>query len=372
MSVKPLFTPGPLTTSPTVRRAMQHDFGSRDTAFVEAVRRVRSGLLGVAGVSRESGWEAVLMQGSGTFSIEAVVSCAVPRGGRIAVCVNGAYGKRIVSIAERHGIGVVRIEAGEHEAIDPDAARRALEANSGIDLVAAVHCETTTGLVNPVEAIGRVAREAGAAYFVDAMSAFGALPIDLEAGCVDWLVSSANKCIEGVPGFGFVLCRRAALEGTAGRSRTVCLDLLEQWHGLEKSGQFRFTPPTHAIMAFDRALQELAEEGGPPARLARYERVQRRIVQGMRSIGFEAYLPDELQGPIITGFRAPSGCGFDFESFSHRLNEAGFVIYPGKVSDADCFRIGSIGRLTEADIEGLLAAVDRIAREMGVPRAVEV
>lgn len=362
---KPLFTPGPLTTSRSVKEAMLTDLGSRDAAFIAAVARVRAGLLDVAGVDPES-WACVPMQGSGTFSVEAVVSCAVPRGASIVVCVNGAYGRRIVQIAERHGIGVVRVESAEHEPISPAAVGAALEANPGACMVAAIHCETTTGLMNPVEAIGRVARGAGRAFFVDSMSAFGAVELDLDRAGVDWLVSSSNKCIEGVPGFAFVLCRRSALEATRGQSRTVCLDLYEQWRGLEADGQFRFTPPTHVLLAFDRALAELRAEGGPAARGARYGERQRRIAQRMAALGFEPYLDGSLQGPIITSFRYPDTPGFDFGMFYRRLNEAGFVIYPGKVSDAACFRIGSIGRLRDEDIDGLLSAVGRIASEMGV------
>src|SRR5262249_25635619 len=203
-------------------------------------------------------------------------------------------------------------------------------------------------------------------YFVDSMSAFGAVAFDLDACGVDYVVSSSNKCIEGVPGFSFVICKRAALLATEGWSRTLSLDLLGQWQGLEKTGQFRFTPPTHALLAFRQALDELALEGGVSARAARYRQNYETLVAGMRALGFEEYLKPELQGYIITSFRYPLDPNFRFEDFYSRLNEKGFVIYPGKVSNADCFRIGTIGRLFPSDVHALLHAVRQTLQEIEV------
>ncbi len=363
---KPLFTPGPLTTSRTVKQSMLRDLGSRDAEFIDTVRRVRESLLRVAGVSRDAGWEAVLMQGSGTFGIEAVISSVVPRDGKLLVVINGAYGERIARIASVHGIETVALRCAEDTTPRRADVEAALRKNDGVTDVAIVHCETTTGILNPVESIGEAVREHGVTYHVDSMSAFGALPLDLDAAGVDYLVSSANKCIEGVPGFSFVICRRQALLASEGRARTLSLDLLAQWRGLEANGQFRFTPPTHAILAFERALAELEAEGGVAARGARYAANQRCLVGGMRALGFREYLAPELQGPIITSFRYPEDPRFDFEDFYARLNERGFVIYPGKVSDADCFRIGSIGRLFESDVRALLAAIGATLADMGV------
>jgi len=229
-----------------------------------------------------------------------------------------------------------------------------------------VHCETTTGVVNPIEELGAVAQAAGVEYFVDAMSSFGAIPINLSKCQIDYLVSSANKCVEGVPGFSFVLARRGSLEKTQGYARSLSLDLYDQWAGLEKNGQFRFTPPTHALLAFHQALLELEAEGGVAGRAARYRANYQTLVGAMRQLGFQEYLAPEDQGYIITSFRYPTDPNFSFEEFYDRLNARDYVIYPGKVSDADCFRIGNIGRIFESDVASLLAAVAEVLREMDI------
>ena len=363
---KPLFTPGPLTTSLSVKQAMLRDLGSRDVEFIGAVRELREELLRVAGVSQQAGYEAILMQGSGTFSVEAVIASAMPPEGKLLAVVNGSYGDRIVKIAQVYGIETVVQKYRENELPSVEAVDKALAEDPEIKMVVAVHCETTSGIINPIEAIGQVVSQHRRCYFVDSMSAFGAVPFDFEAAKIDFLVSSANKCIEGVPGFGFCLCRREALTETRGWSRTLSLDLLAQWEGLEKNGQFRFTPPTHTILAFRQALRELDQEGGVSGRSARYEENYRTLLAGMRSLGFIEYVDPALQGYIITSFRYPEDPNFQFEKFYDLLNEAGFVIYPGKVSDADCFRIGNIGRIDKSDVEALLEAIKGTLAKMEV------
>ena len=363
---KPLFTPGPLTTSLSVKQAMLRDLGSRDVEFIGAVRELREELLRVAGVSQQAGYEAILMQGSGTFSVEAVIASAMPPEGKLLAVVNGSYGDRIVKIAQVYGIETVVQKYRENELPSVEAVDKALAEDPEIKMVVAVHCETTSGIINPIEAIGQVVSQHRRCYFVDSMSAFGAVPFDFEAAKIDFLVSSANKCIEGVPGFGFCLCRREALTETRGWSRTLSLDLLAQWEGLEKNGQFRFTPPTHTILAFHQALRELDQEGGVSGRSARYEENYRTLLAGMRSLGFIEYVDPALQGYIITSFRYPEDPNFQFEKFYDLLNEAGFVIYPGKVSDADCFRIGNIGRIDKSDVEALLGAIKGTLAKMEV------
>ena len=363
---KPLFTPGPLTTSLSVKQAMLRDLGSRDVEFIGAVRELREELLRVAGVSQQAGYEAILMQGSGTFSVEAVIASAMPPEGKLLAVVNGSYGDRIVKIAQVYRIETVVQKYRENELPSVEAVDKALAEDPEIKMVVAVHCETTSGIINPIEAIGQVVSQHRRCYFVDSMSAFGAVPLDFEAAKIDFLVSSANKCIEGVPGFGFCLCRREALTETRGWSRTLSLDLLAQWEGLEKNGQFRFTPPTHTILAFRQALRELDQEGGVSGRSARYEENYRTLLAGMRSLGFIEYVDPALQGYIITSFRYPEDPNFQFEKFYDLLNEAGFVIYPGKVSDADCFRIGNIGRIDKSDVEALLEAIKGTLAKMEV------
>ncbi len=361
---KALFTPGPLTTSRTVKQAMLRDMGSRDFAFIEMVRAIRRRLLEVGSVAGGD-YEAVLMQGSGTFGIESVISSTIVPGGKLLVAINGAYGRRIAKIASVLKIDCVTLEFPENSHLDLDEIRSTLQKDSAITMLAAVHCETTTGIVNPIAAIGEIVRAAGVTYFVDAMSSFGAIPTDLAACKIDYLVSSANKCIEGVPGFSFVLARREPFMATEGYARSLSFDLYAQWKGLEANGQFRFTPPTHTLLAFHQALLELEEEGGAAGRGARYKANYDTLVQGMRAMGFREYLRPEEQGYIITSFRYPSDSKFDFETFYTKLNERGYVIYPGKVSDADCFRIGNIGRLFSVDVSNLLSAIRDVVAEMG-------
>jgi 2-aminoethylphosphonate-pyruvate transaminase len=347
---------------------MLRDLGSRDGEFIEIVTDIRQRLLALGKVS-DSDYEAIILPGSGTYSIEAVVSSAIPPDGRLLVVVNGAYGRRIAQIASVLKIDTRLLACPEDTVPSLEEIAGLLAEDQAISHLAVVHCETTTGIINPVGEIGQVVRRFGRRYFVDAMSSFGAVPLDL-AGCgIDYLVSSANKCIEGVPGFGFVLARRQALLETEGRARSLSLDLLAQWRGLEDNGQFRFTPPTHVLLAFHRALRELEVEGGVQARARRYRANHETLVRGMRELGFQAYLRPEDQGYIITSFHYPDHPNFAFGEFYRRLNEKGYVIYPGKVSDAACFRIGSIGRISVNDVRGLLAAIGEVLAEMQIKLA---
>jgi 2-aminoethylphosphonate-pyruvate transaminase len=363
---KLLFTPGPLTTSLTVKQAMLHDAGSRDPAFIQLVRDMREQLLQLGCVSRAVGYETILMQGSGTFGVESVISSVLPRDGKLLAIVNGAYGERIVAMAARHGIPTTVLRQDEDQVPSVDDIATALKGDRQITHVAAAHCETTTGILNPIEAIGEVVQRYDREFIVDAMSSFGAIPLNLTAAGVDYLISSANKCIEGVPGFAFVLARREALLATEGRARTLSLDLMAQWKGLEKDGQFRFTPPTHALLAFAQALKELAEEGGVAGRGARYRANHVALLAGMRALGFRPYLSPDVQSFIITTFHYPADPKFVFEQFYQRLFAKGFVIYPGKLTRLDCFRIGNIGRLYPKDIQSLLTAIEAVLQEMGL------
>ncbi|MFQ5854143.1 MAG: 2-aminoethylphosphonate--pyruvate transaminase [Anaerolineae bacterium] len=362
---KILFTPGPLTTSRTVKQAMLRDVGSRDFEFIELVREIRRRLLRLGGVA-DRGYEAVIMQGSGTFGLESVISSTIPPDGKLLVIVNGAYGRRIAQIASVLKIDIATLTYAEDSKPNLQEITATLSADEGITDVAVVHCETTTGIINPVQEIGAIVKKLGQRYFVDAMSSFGAVPLNLAECGIDYLVSSANKCIEGAPGFSFVLAKRNSLLATAGYARSLSLDLLAQWKGLEANGQFRFTPPTHVLLAFHQALVELEEEGGVEARAARYRANYETLVTGMRAMGFQEYLKPEDQGYIITSFRYPCHPNFNFDGFYERLNEKGYVIYPGKVSEADCFRIGSIGRIFESDVRDLLAAIRETLAEMEV------
>lgn len=361
-----LFTPGPLTTSSSVKEAMLHDAGSWHFEFNAKVKWVRDRLLQIAGLSQEQGWEAILMQGSGTFGVEAVFSTCVSPTGKVCVLSNGAYGERMIRMLERAGIQHSFLRTTEDKPNEPLALDRALTADSAITHVAAVHCETTSGILNPIAELGQIARRHKKTYIVDAMSSFAGIPIDFETCKIDYLISSANKCIEGVPGFSFVICRRNKLVECEGWARTLSLDLLDQWKGLEKNGQFRYTPPTHSILAFEQALKELEQEGGVTARAARYRRNHEALLAGMKQLGFRSYLPPEIQSDIITSFYFPNDPKFTFDRFYRCLCNKGFIIYPGKISQADLFRIGSIGRIFESDMRALLAAVRETIDELGL------
>jgi 2-aminoethylphosphonate-pyruvate transaminase len=362
---KVLFTPGPLTTSRTVKQAMLRDLGSRDFEFIQLVRNIRQRLLEVGEVNNQD-YEAIIMQGSGTFGIEAVLSSVTPPDGKWLVVINGAYGWRIEQIAKVLKIETVSLNYPEDQQPNLQEIEATLAADGSITHLAVVHCETTTGILNPVKVIGEVVNQSGQYYFVDAMSSFGAVPLNLAECQIDYLVSSANKCIEGVPGFSFVLARRDALMETEGYARSMSLSLFDQWRGLETNGQFRFTPPTHAFLAFDQALRELSDEGGVAGRARRYKRNHEILIAGMRQMGFEEYLRPKDQSDMITSFRYPNHPNFDFDRFYEALNEKDFVIYPGKVSDVDCFRIGTIGRIFESDIDNLLNAIRQTLAEMKV------
>jgi 2-aminoethylphosphonate-pyruvate transaminase len=327
---KLLFTPGPLTTSLSVKTAMLHDAGSWHFEFNALVASIRGRLLAIAGVSRDDGWESVLLQGSGTYGVEAVFQTCVPRVGKVAVLANGAYGNRMAQI---------------------------LAKDKAITHVAMVHCETTTGILNPVEAAGRVAHSHQKLFIVDAMSSFGGVPIDIKKCGIDFLISSPNKCLEGVPGFCFVLCQHAVLMGCAGQARSLSLDLVAQLKAFDANGQFRYTPPTHAILAFDQALKEFDAEGGVAARAARYRANHQVLCAGLAELGLRPYLDPVVQSYIITAFPFPADPRFSFDSFYRSLSERGFIIYPGKLTQLNTFRIGTIGRLFPSDIQQLVHAM---------------
>jgi 2-aminoethylphosphonate-pyruvate transaminase len=365
---KLLFTPGPLTTSETVKRRMLRDLGSRDTEFLSVVSQIRRRLLELGHVA-DGSYEAVLMQGSGTFAVESVLSSVIPHKGKLLVAINGAYGHRMAMIAKVLGILCETIVFDEATPVRTEHVRVALAEDPAITHVGVIHCETSTGILNPVAELGRTVRDLGRVFIVDAMSSFGGVPMDLAADKIDFLISSANKCLQGVPGFAFVLARRDLLQAAESCARSVSLDLLAQWKGFESNGQFRFTPPTHALLGFLQALKELEEEGGVEGRAARYSANRQALMDGMRALGFDFYLAPEHQSHIITSFRFPAHRRFDFSTFYDRLSELGFVIYPGKVSNAECFRIGTIGHIFSQDINALVAAIRQVLGEMQVDSA---
>ena len=368
---KLLFTPGPLTTSATVKEAMLEDMGSRDYAFVNAVKEIRSELLRLAHVSQAEGYECVIIQGSGTFGVESVISSVIGKNDTLLVIANGAYGERIVKMANIHQLNHYVLRFDEDQIVNRETTEEFLMSHPDITHVACIHSETTTGLFNPITEIGAICKKNNKVFIVDAMSSFGGVSMNMKKMNIDFLVSSSNKCIEGVPGFSFALCKKAELEKAKGQARSLSLDLYEQWKGLETNGQFRFTPPTLSIMAFRQAITELEKEGGIEARERRYQANKKILDDGMAELGFRQYLDSDIQGHIITSFLYPSDPNFNFELFYQKLNDRGFIIYPGKLSKADAFRIGNIGQIFPEDVKNLVAAIREVLEEENISIGVE-
>ncbi len=359
-----LLTPGPLTTSKTVKAAMLHDWGSRDATFVRVNQEMRASIAAAAGGTGTH--TTVPMQGSGTFAVEAMIGSFVPRNGKLLILVNGAYGKRAAKICDYAGRAHAELETPEDTPPDLAKLEATLKADAAITHVLVVHCETTSGILNPVAEVAQIVKRAGKRLLVDSMSAFGALAIDAREVQFDALASSSNKCLEGVPGFGFIVCNIEALEKAKGNAHALVLDLHDQWKALETTGQYRFTPPIHAIVALHQAITEFEAEGGVAGRGGRYRENAKVLIDGMRAQGFETLLPDRLQAPIIITFHMPRDPKFVFQTFYDRLKDLGYVIYPGKLTVADSFRIGCIGRLSPDHMRGAVEAVRTVVAELGV------
>ncbi len=358
-----LLTPGPLTTSRSVKQVMLHDYCTWDDEYNEIVDGIRRRLCELAGGDSE--WTSVLMQGSGTFAVEAALGSCIPADGKLLVLDNGAYGRRIAQIAARLRIPHAVLAFSEVEPVDPIRVEKALCDDPRITHVALVHCETTTGLLNPAAAVGRLCRLHDKIFILDAMSSFGGIPMNVEEIGARYLISSANKCIEGVPGFAFVVAHRPTFQKTEGWARSLSLDLYDQWREMEENrGKWRYTSPTHVVRAFAQALKELDEEGGIPARAARYRENQRLLASGMTELGFRMPIAPRHQSPIITTFCYPNDPKFHFPEFYQALKSQGFVIYPGKISRADTFRIGTIGQVFPDDVRRLIAAVNEVTRQL--------
>lgn len=364
-----LLTPGPLTTSASVKRAMLHDYGSRDQYFIDLNARVLERLVAIVG--GEATHVAVPLQGSGTFVVEAMLGCFVPADGRLLLCINGAYGKRMAKICDYYRRRYVVLEEPEDQPITPDGVAAQLDADEEITHVAIVHTETTSGILNPLADIARVVETKGRRLLIDAMSGFGSIDIDARKIPFDAVCASSNKCLEGAPGMGFCIAREAALADTQGNSPSLSLDLYDQWRAMRKNRQWRFTPPTHILLAFDQALNEFDEEGGVEGRGRRYWDNCAVLVAGMRALGFQTLLPDELQAPNIVTFHMPSDTAFVFDAFYEAMRKQGYVIYPGKLTVAESFRMGCIGRLTQDDMRGAVEAVRLSLIQLGVPTPVQ-
>ncbi|NNE79311.1 MAG: 2-aminoethylphosphonate--pyruvate transaminase [Silicimonas sp.] len=363
-----LLTPGPLTTSYEVKQAMLKDWGSWDDDFRAMTRDMRDRLLAMIGDGAET-YDCVPIQGSGTYAVEAMLGTFVPKGGKVLVLANGAYGLRAAKTVEYLGRGLRLLDKGDYLPPRGDEVAAILAEDTGITHVLAIHCETSSGILNPIEEIAEATKAAGRTLLIDSMSAFGALPLDpLALNCAAF-VSSANKCIEGVPGFGFVIVRKDVLAASKGNCHSLALDVYDQWATMEKTGQWRFTPPTHTVAAFIEALKMHEAEGGVDARGARYAKNRDVVVEGMRGLGFQTLLDDRWLSPIITTFFCPADPSFTFQGFYDAMKARGFIIYPGKLTVVDSFRIGCIGRMDHHVMTRVVVAAKEALADMGVASA---
>ena len=366
-----LLTPGPLTTSLTTKMAMLRDWGSWDAAFNAVTAGLRRKLLEV--VHAGAAHVVVPMQGSGTFAVEAAINTLVPRDGHLLVLINGAYGQRMAKLTQMMGRRVSTFVTAEDVPTTPADVDRLLAADPSITHVGLIHCETSTGILNPLKGIADVVAKHGRRLVVDAMSSFGALPIDAREVAFDAVIAASGKCIEGPPGMGFVIARRAALEAAGGNSSSLALDLHDQWAYMEKTTQWRYTPPTHVVVAFDAALDQFAAEGGQPARLARYTRNCEALTKGMAAMGFRPFLDPAIQAPIIVTFHAPVDAKYEFKAFYAAVRERGFILYPGKLTQVETFRVGCIGAIGPEEMTQAVHAISDALAGLGIreiaPRA---
>ena len=333
-----------------------------DDDYKQITQKIRTGLLEFAHVSPDE-YTVVLMQGSGTFGVESVLTSVVGTEDKLLICANGAYGERMADIAEHAGINYCMYNVHYNQVPDAQKIGELLDADPAITHVSMVHSETTSGILNDIEAVGKVVKEKGRVFIVDAMSSFGGVDIPVKDWGIDFIVSSANKCIQGVPGFSFIIARRDLLEESAGKARSLSLDLYDQWKTMEVDGKWRFTSPTHVVLAFARAMRELEEEGGIEARCRRYMDNNRLLIEKMGEMGIHPYIDDTHQGPIITTFFYPQEKHFTFAQMYEYIKERGYAIYPGKVTEAETFRIGNIGEIYREDIEKVCALMKEFLEE---------
>ncbi len=360
-----LLTPGPLTTSLATKTAMLRDWGSWDSSFNAVTARVRQRLTAI--VNGAPTHVCVPLQGSGTFSVEAAVNTLVPRqNGHVLVLINGAYGKRLAKLTQMMGRKLSIFETADDVPTTAADVARALDADASITHVALVHCETSTGILNPLVEIADVVAKRGKRLIVDAMSSFGAIAIDAQTTPFDALIAASGKCIEGPPGMGFVFVRRSTLEQCAGNSTSLALDLHDQYTYMEQTTQWRYTPPTHVVVALDAALDQYLAAGGQPARLARYTANYEALVAGMAAMGFSIFLDSRIQAPIIVTFHAPVDPKYSFKPFYDKVRSKGFILYPGKLTKIETFRVGCIGAIGPDEMRHAVGAVRDALTELGI------
>ncbi|MBI3373282.1 MAG: 2-aminoethylphosphonate--pyruvate transaminase [Betaproteobacteria bacterium] len=361
-----LLTPGPLTTSRRTKEAMLRDWGSWDADFNRITTRIRDRLVKV--MHGEGTHECVPLQGSGTFAVEAAIGTVVPKDGHVLVPVNGAYCQRIAKICKVIGRRFSTLDYAESAQVRAEDIDLKLRQDPSVTHVALVHCETGTGILNPLAEIAQVAARHGNGLIVDAMSTFGAIEIDARAAPMDAVIGASGKCLEGVPGMGFVLIRRAVLEKCEGNAHSLAMDLYDQWVYMANTTQWRFTPPTHVVAALDEAIRQFEEEGGQPARGARYAKNCEQLISGMQALGFTPFLSRAVQAPIIVTFLAPADPTYQFKRFYQEVKNRGYILYPGKLTQVETFRVGCMGHFGPDGMNGAVAAIADTIKAMGIKR----
>ena len=364
---KILLTPGPLTTTLRTKLAMLKDWGSWDADFNAVTASVRSSLLDI--IHGHDSHVVVPLQGSGTFSVEAAVATLVPRDGHVLVLDNGAYCKRAARLTTMMGRSCTVLGFDEAAQVDPAVLAQKLKRDASISHVILIHCETGAGVLNPLQSIADVCAAHDKGLIVDAMSSFGALEIDARKTRFDALIAASGKCLEGVPGMGFVFIRKTVLDACAGRSQSLAMDLYDQYVYMEKTTQWRFTPPTHVVVALHEAIAQFEAEGGQPARLARYSGNYRTLVSGMAKLGFQPFLDPAIQAPIIVTFHAPVDPRYNFKTFYAAARSRGFILYPGKLTQIETFRVGCIGAIGPDEMEQAVHAMALALQDMGIASA---
>jgi 2-aminoethylphosphonate-pyruvate transaminase len=359
-----LLTPGPLTTSRATKQAMLRDWGSWDASFNEVTASICKDLVDI--VQGGSDYVCVPLQGSGTFSVEAAIGNVVPKNGKVLVPNNGAYCARILKICKYLGRAAVELPVEEDSPATAAMIEAALAKDPTITHVAQVHCETGAGLLNDLQGIAQVCARRKVGLIIDAMSSFAALPIDVQSVPFDALVAASGKCLEGVPGMGFVIMKKSVVEGCAGNAHSLALDLHDQYVYMQKTAQWRYTPPTHVIAALRTAIDQFKDEGGQAARLARYTANYRTLVDGMHKLGFRTYLQAEVQAPIIVTFHAPADAAYDFRQFYAAVRARGYILYPGKLTQVETFRVGCIGAIDSNEMRNVVSAVEQALLELGI------
>lgn len=358
-----LLTPGPLTTTATVKQEMLFDHCTWDDDYKKITLKIRSQLLDLAHVNKDD-YTVILMQGSGTFGVESVLTSVVGQDEKLLIVANGAYGKRMKDMCEHAGINHTMIEFAENENPDAKMVAKVLDEDALITHVAMVHSETTSGILNDIESVADVVKARNKVFIVDAMSSFGGVDIEVGKLGIDFIISSANKCIQGVPGFSFIIANKKLLIESKGKARSLSLDLYDQWETMDKDGKWRFTSPTHVVLAFSKALDEMIEEGGIAARSQRYYANNRLLIEKMAEMKMASYVDLAYQGPIITTFYYPENKHFEFKDMYNYVKARGYAIYPGKLTTAETFRIGNIGEIYEADILNLVSIIKDFLEEV--------